>query len=98
MIQWLASGYRCLASHVASTPYWKDIAESLALPAGRSAEVHVLFSGYLGPRTASTVTFVRDGAAQVVIDPGMVPHRRVILDPLAALGVAVDDITDVIFS
>ncbi len=71
---------------------------SVALPVGRSAEMHVLFSGYVGPHTASTVTYVRDGETHIVIDPGMIPHRRVILDPLAALSVAADDITDVIFS
>ncbi len=70
---------------------------SVALPVGRSAEMHVLFSGYLGPHTASTVTYVRDGETHIVMDPGMIPHRRVILDPLAALGIAADNITDVIF-
>jgi glyoxylase-like metal-dependent hydrolase (beta-lactamase superfamily II) len=41
---------------------------------------------------------VRDGAARVIIDPGMVPTRGAILEPLAALGVSAEDITDVIFS
>src|SRR5690348_12943301 len=31
------------------------------LPQSRSAQIHVLFSGYVGPHTASTVVFVRDG-------------------------------------
>ncbi len=56
------------------------------------AEVHVLSDGYAreegdNSRVGSTVGFVRDGDALVVIDPGMVPSRSAILDPLAALGV-----------
>jgi glyoxylase-like metal-dependent hydrolase (beta-lactamase superfamily II) len=70
-----------------------------AIPSiARSAELHVLFAGYVGEHTASTVTFVRDGAALVIVDPGMAPNPRTVLDPLAALGVSADAITDVIFS
>jgi len=58
----------------------------------------VLFSGYVGPHTASTVSLVRDADAVVVIDPGMVPSRDVILGPLATLGVHPDDVTDVVLS
>jgi len=68
------------------------------LPAGRSAEFHLLFTGYLGQHTASTVAFVRDGQTRAIVDPGMAPDRTAILSPLAALGVAADEITDVIFS
>jgi glyoxylase-like metal-dependent hydrolase (beta-lactamase superfamily II) len=67
-------------------------------PATMSAEVHVLFNGYVGERTASTVGFVRDGAARVIVDPGMVPDPHAILDPLAALGESPASITDVVFS
>ena len=67
-------------------------------PASMSAEVHILFNGYLGDHTASTVAFVRDGAARVIIDPGMVPNRRAILGPLAALNESGGSISDVIFS
>lgn len=67
-------------------------------PQARSAHVQVLFSGYVGPHTASTVTFIRDGAAQVIVDPGMVPHPDAILDPLLQLGIMADAVTDVIFS
>ncbi|HEX8035287.1 MAG TPA: hypothetical protein VF510_15640, partial [Ktedonobacterales bacterium] len=56
-------------------------------PSAMSAEVHVLFNGYAASRVASTVGYVRDGDAHVIIDPGMVPAPGVILDPLAALGV-----------
>ena len=34
------------------------------------------------------MTLIRDGDAVIVVDPGMVADRRLILDPLAALGVA----------
>ncbi len=64
-------------------------------------EVHILNDGYVlgeGERVASTVGFVQDGDALVVIDPGMVPSRRAILDPLAALGLDPVGITDVVLS
>ncbi len=63
-----------------------------------SAEVHILFNGYAGARVASTVSFVRDGEARVIIDPGMVPAAAMILEPLVALGETAVGITDVIFS
>ena len=71
------------------------------------AEIHILADGYLrdpegpdeGDRVGSTVGFVRDGAALIVIDPGMVASREdSILRPLAALGVAPADVTDVVIS
>ncbi|HZD16655.1 MAG TPA: MBL fold metallo-hydrolase [Actinomycetota bacterium] len=65
------------------------------------AEVHVLMDGYVlddQDRVGSTVGFVRDGDAMVVIDPGMVPSRSAILDPLVALGVRPTEITDVVLS
>ena len=67
-------------------------------PAASSAEVHILFQGYVGERVASTISFVRDGEALVIIDPGMAPSPAAMLEPLAALGVAPEAITDVIFS
>jgi len=68
-------------------------------PAGRSATMTVLTTGYVGPRTASTVTYVADGALKLVIDPGIVADRRAaILDPLAAAGAAPEQITDAVFS
>jgi glyoxylase-like metal-dependent hydrolase (beta-lactamase superfamily II) len=68
------------------------------LPSAMSAEVHVLFNGYVGGRVASSVSFVRDGDARVIVDPGMVPSPRAILDPLEALGETAGAITDVVFS
>ncbi len=65
------------------------------------AEFHVLSDGYLSDdddRVGSTVSFVRDGEALVVIDPGLVASRGSILDPLAALGVSPEEITDVVIS
>lgn len=74
-------------------------------PRASVAEVHILFNGYAKDgdtpevsRVASTVAFVREGDVQVIIDPGMVPHTGAMLDPLAALGVSPESITDVIFS
>lgn len=67
------------------------------------AEVHILHDGYVREtdaetRVGSTVAFVRDGDARVIIDPGMVADRDAILGPLSALGVAPADITDVVIS
>jgi len=64
----------------------------------RTARFDVLFSGYVGPRTASTVSLVRDGDAVAIIDPGMVPSQQSILAPLLDLGVQPRDVTDVVFS
>ncbi|MET9133673.1 MBL fold metallo-hydrolase [Streptomyces antibioticus] len=63
-----------------------------------AAIFRTLTAGYVGPRTASTVSLVRDGDTVVVVDPGMVADRKLILDPLAAEGVAPDRVTDVVFS
>jgi glyoxylase-like metal-dependent hydrolase (beta-lactamase superfamily II) len=67
------------------------------------AEIQILCEGYVHEgddelRVGSTVGFVRDGEALVVIDPGMVPGPASILDPLARHGVAPDDVTDVVLS
>lgn len=74
-------------------------------PAASSAEVHILFNGYVNDSdtptanyVASTVGFVRDGDVRVIIDPGMVPDPKAILEPLAALGESPANITDVVFS
>jgi glyoxylase-like metal-dependent hydrolase (beta-lactamase superfamily II) len=66
------------------------------------AEARILCEGYVREgdelRVGSTVGFVRDGDALVVIDPGMVTSVAAILDPLAALGVRPEDVTDVVIS
>ena len=50
--------------------------------------VHLLHAGYTGDRVSSSVVLVRDGDALIVVDPGMVARRGLILEPLASLGVA----------
>jgi len=68
------------------------------------AELHVLADGYAlddesgNSSVGSTVSFVRDGDALIVIDPGMVKDRSAILTPLKALGVAPEEVTDVVIS
>src|SRR5262245_55854794 len=67
------------------------------------AQVDVLFEGYTaggvdGQRVASTVGLIRDEGAVVVVDPGLVPSPAAILDPLAALGLTPEAVTDVVFS
>ena len=61
-----------------------------AIPQATAAHVHILHEGYVretagGDRVGSTVTLILDGAHVIVVDPGMVPHREVLLDALAAL-------------
>jgi glyoxylase-like metal-dependent hydrolase (beta-lactamase superfamily II) len=63
-----------------------------------TAAVDVLAVGYAADRVASTVVLIRDGDAVIVVDPGMVATRGAILDPLASLGVAPEQVTDVVFS
>ena len=67
-------------------------------PSASEAVLHVLFAGYLGDRVASTVSFVEDGQVRLVVDPGLVPAPRVILEPLAALGTGPEAVTDVVLS
>jgi glyoxylase-like metal-dependent hydrolase (beta-lactamase superfamily II) len=67
-------------------------------PNADSATVEILTAGYYGRGVASTVGLIRDGALTVVVDPGMVRDRALILDPLAALGLRPEDVTDVVFS
>jgi glyoxylase-like metal-dependent hydrolase (beta-lactamase superfamily II) len=64
------------------------------------ASVDILFEGHLrdDDHVASTVALVREGAAVIVVDPGLVPGRGAILDPLAAVGLRPEDVTDVVFS
>jgi glyoxylase-like metal-dependent hydrolase (beta-lactamase superfamily II) len=67
------------------------------------ARVDVLAAGYNRndsdpPRVGSTVGLVRDGDFTIVIDPGFVATRASILDPLEALGVSPEHVTDVVLS
>ena len=63
-----------------------------------AAQLDVLTVGYVGERVAGTVTLVRDGDVTIVVDPGMVASRDLILTPLRQLGVEPDAVTDVVFS
>jgi glyoxylase-like metal-dependent hydrolase (beta-lactamase superfamily II) len=62
------------------------------------ATVHLLHAGYAGDRVASSVVLVLDGAARIVVDPGMVARRSLILDPLAELGITPESISHVFLS
>jgi glyoxylase-like metal-dependent hydrolase (beta-lactamase superfamily II) len=54
----------------------------------RTARVDVLVEGYARlPHVAGTVTLVRDAGRVVVVDPGMVADRDLVLRPLRDLGV-----------
>jgi glyoxylase-like metal-dependent hydrolase (beta-lactamase superfamily II) len=64
-----------------------------------AAELTVLHAGYANDEgVASSVVFVRDGNALVVVDPGMVKAPGLILDPLAALDAQPGAVTDVVVS
>src|SRR5215213_6976190 len=73
----------------------------MQLPIGRTARVDVLLPGSLtstGGGVVSSCTLIRDGGRSIVVDPGMAPGAASILDPLAALGVRPEDVTDVVLS
>jgi glyoxylase-like metal-dependent hydrolase (beta-lactamase superfamily II) len=72
-------------------------------PVTGAARVHVLQAGYVREsggvqHVASTVTLILDGDAVIVVDPGMVPDRDLLLAALAGHGPAPADVTDVVFS
>jgi len=60
--------------------------------------VHLLHAGYAGDRVGSSIVLVRDADALIVVDPGMVARRSLILEPLAGLGVAPEAVTHVFLS
>ena len=65
----------------------------------RTARLDVLVEGYARlPHVAGTVSLVRDADRVVVVDPGMVADRDLILRPLRELGVRPEDVTDVVLS
>lgn len=70
----------------------------MSLPEAREAEVTILADGYAGERVGSTVSLVVEPGYVIVIDPGMVRDRSVILDPLFARDLRPEDVTDVVFS
>ncbi len=73
------------------------------IPATGTARVHVLREGYVretaaGDRVGSTVTLILDAERVIIVDPGMVAHRDVLLAELAVAGPAPGDVTDIVFS
>jgi glyoxylase-like metal-dependent hydrolase (beta-lactamase superfamily II) len=69
------------------------------LPESRTATVTVLCTGYADlPRVAGTVSLIRDDDTLVVVDPGMVADRRMILGPLSEAGIEPEAVTDIVFS
>lgn len=69
------------------------------------ATVDVLVEGYARTvegadhsEVAGTVSLVRAPGLVAVVDPGMVTHRSEILEPLRALGVDAETVTDVVIS
>jgi glyoxylase-like metal-dependent hydrolase (beta-lactamase superfamily II) len=63
-----------------------------------SARFDILVTGRADDRVVSTCVLLRDGDRVVVVDPGMVAERRLLLDPLAALGLSPTDVTDIVIS
>lgn len=63
-----------------------------------TARLDVLHVGSVSPGVSSTVSLVRSGDAVIVVDPGMVERRSMILEPLASLGVGPGDVTDIVIS
>jgi glyoxylase-like metal-dependent hydrolase (beta-lactamase superfamily II) len=63
------------------------------------ARLDILAVGYAdSPSVAGTVGLVRDGDRVIVVDPGMVKSRSLILDPIERLGLTPDDVTHVFVS
>ena len=64
-----------------------------------AARLDVLVEGYVRPpHVAGTVSLIRDADRIVLVDPGMVADRDLILRPLRELGVRPEDVTDVVVS
>jgi glyoxylase-like metal-dependent hydrolase (beta-lactamase superfamily II) len=65
----------------------------------RTARLDVLVEGYVRlPNVAGTVSLVRDADRVVVVDPGMVADRDLILGRLRELDVRPEDVTDIVLS
>jgi hypothetical protein len=89
-----AAGPQAQPSSAGHFPYPEVVSPDAPLQG--TASLQVLSAGYLGRRFASTVTFVRDGAALIVVNPGMVADTESILRPLRDLGVHPAAVTDVV--
>src|SRR5215207_599375 len=65
----------------------------------RTARLDILVEGYVRmPNVAGTVSLIREADRVVIVDPGMVADRELILRPLRELGVRPEDVTDVVVS
>ncbi len=65
----------------------------------RTARLDILTEGYgRSPHVAGTVSLIRDADRIVIVDPGMVADRELILRPLRELGVRPDEVTDIVVS
>jgi glyoxylase-like metal-dependent hydrolase (beta-lactamase superfamily II) len=64
-----------------------------------TATNHLLHAGYVrDDGVASSVSLVIDGAAVIMVDPGMVADTELILDPLRRLGLQPEDVTHVVIT
>lgn len=62
-----------------------------------AATHHLLHAGYVrGDRVAGSVSLVLDGEAVIVVDPGMVADRELILAPLRRLGFEAGQVSHVV--
>ena len=63
------------------------------------ATLHVIHEGSIdGDHVSSTVSLILDGDARLLVDPGMVPNRRLMVDALAHLGVQPEAVTHVLLT
>jgi glyoxylase-like metal-dependent hydrolase (beta-lactamase superfamily II) len=76
----------------------RTTATRLARASGTS--VHLIHAGYARDdgRVGGSISLVRDGDALIVVDPGMVARRGLITEPLAALGVTPEAVSQVFLS
>jgi glyoxylase-like metal-dependent hydrolase (beta-lactamase superfamily II) len=66
-----------------------------------TATHQLLHAGYIrdgGGSVASSVSLVTDGAAIIVVDPGMVVDQALILDPLRERGISPAEVTHVVLT
>ena len=67
-------------------------------PREGTARFDILLAGSLGPAVVSTCSLIRDDDARIVVDPGICARQSDILDSLSTLGLAPDEVTDVVIS
>lgn len=75
----------------------------LLIPPTGAAELYVLHEGYVGldgddERVAGTITLIIDSDQAIIVDPGMVASRDVLLAAVAGHGLTAADVTDIVFS